>query len=182
VKRTGLPPIVAAGCSVLVLGSMPGEISLQRGEYYAHPRNRFWPVMARLAGVDPELDYAARVRQLTRRGIAVWDVLAHCERPGSLDTSIRRGTEVLNDFPRLFEAYPSLAVLALNGSKAAQTFRRRVLSELGPEVADRLTLFDMPSTSPANASRSLEDLLRAWSRLAPFLSAPPSNPSGGSGH
>jgi double-stranded uracil-DNA glycosylase len=174
VKRTGLPPILSAGCRVLVLGSMPGEISLARGEYYAHPRNRFWPVMSVLAGAHPDLDYETRVQRLTRRGIAVWDVLEQCERPGSLDTSILRESEVPNDFALLFREYPTLTVVALNGAKSAQTFRRRVLPGLPTETAARLTLFDLPSTSPANASRSLDDLLRAWSRLVPYL-IPPSN-------
>jgi hypoxanthine-DNA glycosylase len=154
---------------------MPGEISLARGEYYAHPRNRFWPVMSVLAGAHPELDYQTRVQRLTSRGIAVWDVLEQCERPGSLDTSIRRESEVLNDFAALFSEHPTLAAVALNGAKSAQTFRRRVLPGLLPETAARLTLFDLPSTSPANASRSLDDLLAAWSRLAPYLADPPSN-------
>jgi TDG/mug DNA glycosylase family protein len=138
--------------------------------------------MSVLAGAHPDLDYETRVERLTRRGIAVWDVLEHCERQGSLDTSIRRESEVLNDFAALFGGYPTLEVVALNGAKSAQTFRRRVLPVLGPETAERLTLFDLPSTSPANASRSLVDLLTAWSCLAPFLTDPPSNLPAASRH
>jgi hypoxanthine-DNA glycosylase len=182
VKRTGLPPIAAPGCRVLILGSMPGEISLSRGEYYAHPRNRFWPVMSVLAGTHPEMDYRSRVEKLTARGIAVWDVLARCERTGSLDTSIRRESEVLNDFSALFRRYATLGVVALNGARSAQTFRRRVLPSLDSVRAARLTLFDLPSTSPANASRSLEDLLQAWSCLVPYLGEAPSNPVAASRH
>jgi hypoxanthine-DNA glycosylase len=182
VKRTGFPPIVATGCRVLVLGSMPGEISLARGEYYAHPRNRFWPVMHELCGVELEQPYADRVRSLTECRVAVWDVLERCERPGSLDTSIVRETEVPNDFRNLFAGYPSLEVVALNGAKAAQTFRRRVLPALDAETTARVTLLEMPSTSPANASRSLAGLVRAWSRLRPYIAEGCSNPPGGSVH
>jgi hypoxanthine-DNA glycosylase len=173
---------VAPGCRVLILGSMPGEVSLARGEYYAHPRNRFWPVMSELCGCGLDLEYAARVDRITACGVAVWDVLARCERPGSLDTSILRASEVANDFARFFREHPTLAVVALNGGKAALTFRRRVLPSLAPETSARLTLLEMPSTSPANASRSLRDLLEAWSRLVPYLSEPPSNLSAASTH
>jgi hypoxanthine-DNA glycosylase len=161
---------------------MPGEISLARREYYAHPRNRFWPVMSALADVSLDLDYRARVQQLQRRGIAVWDVLAYCERPGSLDTSIRRQSEVLNDFAAFFRRQPTLAVVALNGAMSAQTFRRRVVPSLDAGTARRLELLDLPSTSPANASRSLEDLVQAWSCLAGWLADPPSNPGAASRH
>ena len=154
---------------------MPGEISLARGEYYAHPRNRFWPVMRELCGIELERPYVDRVRSLTECGVAVWDVLERCERPGSLDTSIVRDTEVPNDFSKLLARCASIGVVALNGAKAAQTFRRRVLPTLDAETTARLTLLEMPSTSPANASRSLADLVQTWSRLRPYLAEGRSN-------
>jgi double-stranded uracil-DNA glycosylase len=167
VRLTSLAPVVAPDCRVLILGSMPGELSLERGEYYAHPRNRFWPVMGELFGARPELDYATRLARLHAAGVGLWDVLRHCVRSGSLDTSIVRGSEVPNDFESLLGAVPSLRTVALNGAKAAQTFRRSVVPVLTAEQAQRLTLLDMPSTSPANASRSLRDLVQAWSRILP---------------
>ena len=172
-RLTGLPPIIAHGCRVLVLGSMPGAISLERGEYYAHPRNRFWPLMGKLCGAWPELDYDVRVERLTECGVAVWDVLRHCVRVGSLDTNIVPGTEVPNDLASLLEWNPTLRAVALNGGKAARTFRRVVLPELPAQLAERLELLDLPSTSPANASRSLADLMGAWSRIRLYLGAPP---------
>lgn len=166
-RLTSLAPVVAPDCRVLILGSMPGELSLERGEYYAHPRNRFWPVMGELFGARPELDYATRLARLGAAGVGLWDVLRHCVRVGSLDTSILRDSEVPNDLGSLLDAVPSIGVVALNGAKAAQTFRRGVLPGLAEAHAHRLVLLDMPSTSPANASRSLRDLVQAWSRIVP---------------
>jgi hypoxanthine-DNA glycosylase len=151
---------------------MPGAASLERGEYYAHPRNRFWPVMGELCGVSPELPYPARVERLTAAGVAVWDVLGHCVRPGSLDTSIVPGSEVPNDLAGLLDECPALGVVALNGRKAAHTFRRVVLPGLPAPVRGRLALLDLPSTSPANASRSWAELVRAWSGILPYLRRP----------
>lgn len=166
---TSLPPVVPPDCRVLVLGSMPGELSLARREYYAHPRNRFWQVMGELCDAHPALGYSDRLDRLGRCGIGLWDVLQHCVRAGSLDTGIRRESEITNDFHTLFARHPALRVVAFNGSKAAHTFHRKVLPELDDQVAARATLVDMPSTSPANASRSLSDLLREWSRILPYL-------------
>ena len=166
---TSLPAVVPSGCTVLVLGSMPGEVSLARAEYYAHPHNRFWRVMGELCGAHAHLAYDARLERLGERGVALWDVLQHCVRRGSLDTSILAGSEVPNDLAGLLAREPRLQAIALNGAKAAATFRRRILPGLDTRTTARLTLLDMPSTSPANASWSLDDLLGAWRRIVPFL-------------
>lgn len=89
----GLPAQVDDGCRVLVLGSMPGSVSLHEQRYYAHPRNRFWPLMGRLCGSDPMLDYPRRLLAIQGSGIGLWDVIGRCQRRGSLDASIVRGSE-----------------------------------------------------------------------------------------
>src|SRR5258706_6926573 len=94
------PPMVSRHSKVLVLGSMPGQASLRAGQYYAHPRNAFWRIMGSLFGAGPSLPYAERTARLQSAGIALWDVLQACVRPGSLDASIT--DEVANHFPALF--------------------------------------------------------------------------------
>lgn len=164
------PAVIGPGPRVLVLGSMPGERSLAEGEYYAHPRNRFWPLMRELIGLDPKAPYPARLEQLTRAGIALWDVLKHCVREGSLDASIIPSSEIANDIAGLLEDHPSIRAVALNGHKAAVAFRRRIVPNLRPALRERLAVIELPSTSPANATKSLADLLDEWKALMPYLS------------
>lgn len=161
----GLPPWVADGCRVLVLGSMPGAASLAQAQYYAHPRNRFWPLMAEICGFPSGLDYAQRLAALQKAGIGLWDVIGQCHRRGSLDADIVAGSEVANDLPLLWRAHPRLRAVAFNGGKAAQAFARHFPQGL-PEGVDALAL---PSTSPANAAYSFERLLAAWEPLRTCL-------------
>lgn len=169
VALAGLPPRIGEDCRVLVLGSMPGEASLQAARYYAHPRNRFWPVMASLCGFAPDLPYEERLHALQRAGVGLWDVIGRCERRGSLDAAIVRGSEVANPVGDLLLTHRSIAAIALNGGKAADAFRRHVQPRL-PE-ARMPALFALPSTSPANAAIRYEALQEAWAAIAPFLRA-----------
>lgn len=168
----GLPAQVAVDCRVLVLGSMPGDASLGAQRYYAHPRNRFWPVMAALCGFDPMLDYAPRLAALQQAGVGLWDVIGRCQRRGSLDASIVPGSEQANDLPALFARLPALCAVAFNGGKAAQSFRRQVHEQLPETTRSSLTWLALPSTSPANAGSSLHVLTEQWRALAPWLRHP----------
>ena len=162
----GLPPRADAHCRVLVLGSMPGSASLRGAQYYAHPRNRFWPVMGALCGFDPGMPYEARFDALQRAGVGVWDVIGRCERPGSLDAAIVRGSEVPNAIGDWLGAHPEVVAIALNGGKAADAFRRHVRPTLAAPLPALLAL---PSTSPAHAAMGLPALLEAWGAITPFL-------------
>ncbi len=166
----GLPAHIRGDCRVLVLGSMPGVASLQAGRYYAHPRNRFWPLMARLCGFDTDLPYPARVAAMLEAGAGLWDVIDECVRPGSLDSAIVPGSATVNPLAERIAVLPQLVLVACNGATAAQAFRREVLPQL-PEPA-RFELLALPSTSPANAAFSLERLFQAWRRLQPHLAPP----------
>ena len=157
---TGLPPVVASDCRGLILGSMPGAASLQAARYYAHPRNAFWPIAASVFGFDPGLDYAQRLQALQAAGVALWDVLQACERPGSPDADIRGDTLVANDFAAFLERHPGIVRVCFNGAKAAAMYRRHVL----PGLAVPLEYMDLPSTSPAHAAASFEHKLAAWGR------------------
>jgi double-stranded uracil-DNA glycosylase len=161
----GLPPRIAADCRVLVLGSMPGDASLGAEQYYAHPRNRFWPLMQRLCGVDPAAPYESRLRALQAAGIGLWDVIGECRRSGSLDAAIVRASEIANPIAQRLPEWPQLRAIAFNGGKAAEAFRRHVQPGL-EAVADRhVARLPLPSTSPANAAFGLERLAQAWAPL-----------------
>jgi hypoxanthine-DNA glycosylase len=159
VRLHSFPPIAPTDARVLILGSMPGLRSLQENRYYAHPQNRFWPFMGRLLGIDPALPYAERCTALATAGIALWDVLASCEREGSLDSAIRDDTAHPNDLGGLFAACPDLSTVLFNGAKAESSYRRFV----APHLADGGRRYlRLPSTSPANASQRPADKLEAW--------------------
>jgi len=148
------PPIAAPDARVLILGSMPGTASLTAGEYYAHPRNAFWPIMGVLFGAGLDKPYAERAAILQARGVAVWDVLQHCVRPGSLDSNI--SDEVPNDFAAFFKAHPQITHVFLNGGKAAGSFRKYAAALCPAHVVA------LPSTSPAHAGMSFADKCAAW--------------------
>lgn len=162
---TGLAANSLSTAKVLVLGSMPGTVSLKQQQYYAHPRNLFWPIMANLVGFSAEASYCAKLQALNTAGVALWDVIAHCQRSGSLDSAIR--DEQVNDFASFFTAQPNLQVIAFNGAKAWQSFNRHVLSK--QPLPAKLILLQLPSTSPAHAAMGFPEKLAQWQQLQPFI-------------
>lgn len=160
-RKTAFPPVIGERPRLLILGSMPGEASLRLGQYYGHGRNAFWPILCELLSVPPDSDYRTRTAALTANGIALWDVIAACERPGSLDANIRPNSIRVNDFPALFRAHPDLSCIAFNGGTAEREYRRRVLPALEPKQR-RLERLALPSTSPAHAGMSRDAKLAAW--------------------
>lgn len=145
---------------VLLLGSMPGVASLAAQRYYAHPRNAFWPIVTSLLAIG-DLEYAHRVEQVRSRGVAIWDVLGACFRPGSLDSDIDDASLVPNDFQPFFRNHPGVRRIFFNGAKAESVYVRRVLPGLNAEAA-ALPRQRLPSTSPAHAALSLEQKTEAW--------------------
>lgn len=154
---SGFPPVVPPLSRLLILGSMPGEKSLEQQEYYAHPRNLFWPFMAALNEEAVPGDYEQKKQLLSRLNIALWDVCATCIRQGSLDTAILQ--EVPNNIEQFLKSHPSIHTLVFNGQKAASLYRKYGKEERG------LSYLTLPSTSPANAGISLEDKRKAWMDL-----------------
>jgi hypoxanthine-DNA glycosylase len=139
---------------------MPGAASLAAGQYYAHPRNAFWGILADLFGFDRQLDYDGRARRLIAAGIAVWDVLRSCERRGSLDSEIDRASAIANDFARFFDEHPRVDRVFFNGAGAEALFRRHVARTLATKRA--VSYLRLPSTSPANASMRAAAKAEAW--------------------
>lgn len=158
---TSFAPLCRPSATVLILGSMPGAASLKAQQYYAHPRNHFWPILASLCGFDVAAPYAERVEALTCCGIAVWDVLQSCVRPGSLDSSIQAGTRIPNDFAAFFKAHAGIRLVCFNGAEAQTSYERHVLPDL---AIPGVRYVRLPSTSPAHAV-AFEHKLAAW-RLA----------------
>jgi hypoxanthine-DNA glycosylase len=159
--KRSFSPIVDAQARVLVLGTLPGEESLRRGEYYAHPRNLFWPIIFALFGEPPALDYAKRLAFLAEHRIAVWDVCEIGERERSADTTIR--LERPNAIDRLLDQHPLIRAVAFNGTTAQRLYDRH--------FARRPTLayLALPSTSPAHATIGFCAKLARWTALSEVL-------------
>ena len=154
----GLLPIVDSRSRILLLGSMPGAASLAAQEYYAHPANRFWPLMARLLDEkQTPSDYDAKITMLLSHRIALWDAIDTCDREGSLDSDIRNVKA--NDFTVFLKKWPSVRTIGLNGGKAYATFAKFNKPLL---ARPDLRILKLPSTSPANARWRMENLLEAW--------------------
>ena len=160
-RAVGFPAVHAGTPAVLILGSLPGRASLAAGQYYAQPRNAFWPIMGALFGAAPELDYAARLERLTARSVALWDVLASGTRPGSLDASIERETMVVNDIAGFVRRTGGVRLVLFNGKTAAALYRRRVAPTLAADAA-AIETRTLPSTSPAYAAMPYARKLAAW--------------------
>ncbi|MEO8064151.1 MAG: DNA-deoxyinosine glycosylase [Pseudomonadota bacterium] len=157
-------PVARRNATVLILGSLPGRKSLQLQQYYAHPQNAFWKIIAALFGDTSSLPYTQRLNILMSNRIALWDVLAAAERPGSLDSSIVPHSAVPNDFAEFFRAHPRIRRVFFNGQKAAGLFQRRVLPALGQEFAG-IHFECLPSTSPAHAGMTFAKKLDRWTRI-----------------
>jgi double-stranded uracil-DNA glycosylase len=170
VRSEGFPPIARRDARVLVLGSLPGQESLRRRQYYAQPRNAFWPIMGALCGADPGLPYRARARRLAASGIALWDVCATALRVGSLDASIVAGSVVVNDFGAFLASHRQIRLVCFNGRAAAALWRRYVGPSLAPGARGLATL-ELPSTSPAHAALALPAKLERWRALRGALDA-----------
>jgi double-stranded uracil-DNA glycosylase len=157
-------PIGDAQSRVLILGSMPGAESLKAGQYYANPRNAFWPIMGELFGIGFDLQYERRLAVLMSKGVALWDSLKTCIRPDSLDASITQAE--VNDFSAFFVEHPQITHVFFNGAKSEQTFKRLVTAS---SATRRLVFTRLPSTSPAHAAMPFAAKVKAWSAVTAAL-------------
>lgn len=153
---------------------MPGNASLDKDQYYAHPRNAFWPIMGELLAQEADvwlgMAYEERCTALQHAGIAVWDVMRHCERHGSLDSAIKPNSVIANDILSLLDASSSLLTIACNGAAAHRALKKHVLPTIPEPRLQMLNILSLPSTSPAHASMSLIDKAKHWSVLNNHLS------------
>ena len=163
IRKAAFAPFADDRTRVLILGSLPGDASLKAAQYYAHPQNGFWRLIGGVIGRDIHpLPYADRVGALREAGVGLWDVIASAERPGSLDAAIRSPEAA--DLRGLVAGLPGLKAVAFNGATAAKG-GRKILTDI-----EGLTLIDLPSSSPAHASRTLSEKAESWAILKTFLS------------
>jgi len=160
-RKSSFPPVVAPDTRVLVLGSLPGERSLEAQRYYAHPQNRFWHLIGKVIGVELEpLDYEARLAALLKAKVGLWDTVASAQRTGSLDAAIREAEH--NALAELAASLPELRAVGFNG----QTSARIGMPKL---AGTSLALVPLPSSSPAHAAMPLAEKEKLWSALGDFL-------------
>ena len=156
-------PIADEDSRILILGSMPGIKSLEQQEYYAHPQNRFWRLLALLLQEDVPQDYAAKQALLHKHHLALWDTLGYCECDGRLDSNIKN--EAPNAVVELAGELPHLQAVVCNGGKAGAAFKKYFAKKMPEQVQ----IFYLPSTSPAKARLRLEDLAEHWQVILQFL-------------
>lgn len=142
---------------ILILGSLPGNKSLEQHEYYAHPRNRFWKIISDITSNDFPQTYSEKIDLLLRSRVAVWDITHKAEREGSLDSNIKN--EIPNDLDSFIATHQNLKVIAFNGQTAERLFDKYFSRK------DNIIYISLPSTSPANAMFNYERLYKEWSIL-----------------
>jgi hypoxanthine-DNA glycosylase len=164
----GFPPIVGDQPRILILGSAPSVASLEKQQYYGKTQNAFWRIMGVLLGAGPELPYEQRINMLADAGIAVWDVLASCVRPGSLDSAIDMRSAAINEFVPFITTHVEITHVFFNGRKAEEVFKRHVLKQMNALRPD-IYYTCLPSTSPAMAALNFEAKLEKWSMIRTVL-------------
>lgn len=161
----GLSPIIGNDPRVLILGSFPSVISLERAGYFANPRNQFWKIMEAVCGIPETAGYPERIRLLKEKHIALWDVVGGCSRTGSADASLKNIQ--INNIPGILEEHPGIRCIVLSGKTAERLFHHAFHED--PVIYSR-TILGMPSTSPANARMSLPEKVLKWKELLTYLS------------
>lgn len=159
-RLSGFSPSIDENCTILILGSMPSVKSLEQQQYYAHPQNRFWPLMSIFfnQGIVPT-NYQEKLSMLLKNHVALWDSIDSCIREGSLDSAIY--DEKSNDFNELFNKYPKIKIICFNGGKSFQCFKKYNKDLLNNP---QFTFYTLPSTSPANARFRLPMLQESWQK------------------
>jgi double-stranded uracil-DNA glycosylase len=158
---TGFAPLARADAQLLILGTLPGQASLAAKQYYAQPRNAFWPILGDVLGFDESAPYATRVAALGDARIAVWDVCKEAVRKGSLDSALVASSIVPNDFAAFFADHREIRQVIFNGTKSCTLYRRHVMPHLQPAWAG-LAQTGLPSTSSANTHLTHAERQLLW--------------------
>jgi hypoxanthine-DNA glycosylase len=159
--KTAFPPIIDKNCVVLVLGTMPGERSIQLQQYYGHKSNQFWKIMFALFNKPIPEDYEERKQLLLDHHIALWDVLSHCEGKGSADHHIIN--EVCNDFATFYKRYPKIKTVVFDSTHAEKFY----LKHIGKSPDKKY--YRVPSPSSAHAGKNLQQKTAEWAIILDIL-------------
>ncbi|WP_286758488.1 DNA-deoxyinosine glycosylase [Ralstonia sp. RL] len=163
-RKRSFEPVIDENVRLLILGSLPGELSLAQSQYYANPQNRFWTLISEVIGERLDaLQYPDRLQALLRHGIGLWDVVAEAHREGSLDSKIRDHAH--NDLVGLINKLPQLTAIAFNGGTAVRLGLKAL-----KDNANRYQIIKLPSSSPAY-TLAYADKLRAWQTLKEHIRA-----------
>ena len=158
VRTQEFDSIADRAARVLILGTLPSQVSLQKGEYYAQPQNVFWKIIADLFCLDSLASYSARTNCLISKGVALWDFCHSAHRPGSLDASIR--DDEPNDFAEFLRSHENLRLICFNGKKATNIYHRRAKRS---KELEAIAVEVLPSTSAAHAAMPYKVKLARWS-------------------
>ena len=158
-QKQGLQPLAGTNPKILILGSLPGDESLRRQEYYGNPRNMFWDVMSGILGEDAPENYLEKVKYLTRHNMALWDVLHSAEREGSLDANIQN--EEFNDLEGFLSENPSIEIIATNGGKAEKSLKKYLRSHRSLR-SKRILFCKSTSAMSLCSGWNLERLIEQW--------------------
>ncbi|MBZ4033963.1 DNA-deoxyinosine glycosylase [Flavobacterium sp. 17A] len=160
-KSFSFAPISSPTSKILILGTMPGTKSLELNQYYGHNQNNFWKFMFEILNEEFSNIYEERKKLLIKNHIALWDVLQFCDRIGSLDSAIKN--EIANDFESFLASHLQIDTILFNGQKAAAFFKKYI------HLNKEYKTFTLPSTSPANASKTFQSKLDEWKVIQTLL-------------
>ena len=153
-------PVFDFESRILILGTMPSPKSRELGFYYSHPRNRFWPVLAKIFGEEIPKTPEEKRNFCLRNKIALWDVLKECDIEGASDSSIKNA--VPNDLSVILNSAKIQAIFA-TGATAAKLYKKFI------EPETKIPATALPSTSPANAKIKFEELVEEYKRILEYL-------------
>jgi hypoxanthine-DNA glycosylase len=156
-RKQSFNPIATKQATILILGSLPGDASLTKQEYYAHPQNKFWRLMAAVLQTNIPQTYNEKIALLTTHNIALWDVAATAVRKGSLDSAMQE--VVPNNIDAFLQEHTTITTIAFNGLKAAALYKKHVT------FVEHIRYITLPSSSPANAGKSFELLVKEWQKI-----------------
>jgi len=155
--KTSFDPISNSDTTILILGTMPGDKSLELGEYYGHPRNKFWKIISIITENNLPLTYTDKKELLLKTKIGIWDVAHKANRKGSLDSAIE--DEEPNDLDNFIARHKNLKVIGFNGTKSQALFDKYFDRQSG------LKYISLPSTSPANTGIDFDNICKQWRQI-----------------